>query len=134
MRVLLIVVALAIAALTVARAEEPEPATNLRTPSVTLSASMGWRLDAVVMIDLVAGVPVLVIGGDVINASSIERKSPTVRFGLRDANRREFFHWTVKLDQATIRPGDWAPFETRLERPPGETHSVEIQTVDELGQ
>lgn len=124
---------LAIAALGAVRAEEPQPATSMRTPTVTLAASMGWRLDAVVMIDLVADVPVLVIGGDVINASSIEREAPTVRFGLRDRDRREFFHWTVKLDQPVIRPGDWAPFETRLERPPAETHSVEIQTIDVLG-
>lgn len=126
----LLAVLLMFVALSAVRAEQPEPATSLRTPTVKLTPSMGWRLDAVVMIDLVKDTPVLVIEGDVINSSKIERPSPTVRFGLRDTTGREFHYWTVKLSQPLIGPGDWAPFETRLERPPEEARTVEIQTID----
>ncbi len=124
-------VAMILAALTAARADDPPlPATDRAAPTLTLTPALGWRLDAVVRMDIEGDTLVLLIEGDVINDGDSERPSPKVRFGLRDKESREFFHWTAQLAQPRIGPRDWLAFETRLERPPEDAYNVEIRTVD----
>jgi hypothetical protein len=100
------------------------------TPGVALVATTGWRLSAVIRVDVEGTKRVLIIEGDVINATDSQRESPTIRFGLRDDGGREYFHWTVKVAEPHIAARDFVAFETRLENPPGDTDKVEIRTVD----
>ena len=126
----LLAVAMICAAPIAVRADDPSLATDRAAPEVALTATEGWRLDAIVRMDVEGDTLVLVIEGDVINYSDRERTSPTIRFGLRDKEGREFYHWTMRLAEPRIRPRDWVAFDTRLERPPEDAHTVEIRTVD----
>ena len=111
-------------------ADRPEPLVDQPVPTLKLSATLGWRLSGVASMDIEHGIPVLVVGGDVYNTASQDRPSPTLRFGLRDADGNEFYHWTAELEQKQVKPGDYAPFEVRLAKPPSNTRVVEIATIN----
>lgn len=130
MRALLIPCMLVAALVAADAGDRPERLVDRPAPTVKLKSSIGWRLSGVATMDLYQGAPVLVIEGDVYNVSDQERPSPKIRFGVRDAQGREMYHWTVLAVQPRIKPGDYASFEARLESPPGEMDSVEISTVE----
>jgi len=103
---------------------------SLPAPKLKLTPAIGWRLTAVLRVDVERDVPVLIVEGDVINSSQSERPSPTIRFGLLARDGAELHHWTARPNEARIKPGDFAVFETRLESPPPEAATVEIQTIE----
>jgi hypothetical protein len=133
MRTHLTLTALLVALVATGAAERPEPLTRQPVPSVKLSAALGWRLSGVATLDVAGNVPVLIVGGDVFNISAQERPSPILRFALRDAGGAEIYYWTARLQQASIKPDDWAPFEVRLEQPSPDARVVEIATLIDDG-
>jgi predicted Zn finger-like uncharacterized protein len=72
------------------------------------------------------GAHVLVVSGKLINNSARELPVPQIRIALTDAQRRELYHWPVVANVPTLRPGQSAPFLTRLANPPGAMHEVEV--------
>jgi predicted Zn finger-like uncharacterized protein len=73
------------------------------------------------------GQPVLVVTGRIVNEGPRELPVPqTVRVGLTDADEREIYHWTFKLDTARLKPGAALPFRTRLSSPPAAAQSAVI--------
>lgn len=116
-----------LAALGPAHAVGPE---SFPAPKLKLSPGIGWRLTAVIRLDLEDHARVLHIEGDVINSSQSERPSPIIRFRVLESDGAEIYHWTVPTNEARIKPGDFAVFEARLEEPPAEGVTVEIQTIE----
>lgn len=127
----LFAIAVLFAATIAARGDTPERLTDRKPPSVTLAASDGWRLTAVLGMEVENGTLVLVIEGDVINATDQDRASPTLRFALRDTARREISSWTLELAEPRIKAGDWLAFATRVEHPPESAVNVEIKALDQ---
>ena len=73
------------------------------------------------------GQPVLVVTGRIVNEGARELPVPqTVRVGLTDADEREIYHWTFKLEATTLKPGAALPFRTRLSSPPAAAQSAVI--------
>jgi predicted Zn finger-like uncharacterized protein len=72
------------------------------------------------------GAHVLVVSGKLVNSSTHELPVPQIRIGLQDAQKRELYHWPVIPTVPTLRPGQSAPFLTRLANPPGAVHDVEV--------
>ena len=127
---ILFALALIFASFGAAQAEQPERLTDRPVPALKLNAALGWRLSAVLRMDVEKGVEVLVIEGDVINISDKDRATPKIRLGLRDKDGREFFHWTVLADEAKIAAREYVPFAARLEKPPADMALLEIQTIE----
>jgi len=129
---LLVALVMTFAALAPARAadDRPTPLSSRPVPALKLNGSIGWRLDAVLRMNEVKGKTVLVIEGDVINSSDKERAAPKVRLGIRDDEGTEIFHWTVLTDEPRIKPREWVAFNAKLESPPMDMATLEIQTVE----
>lgn len=122
--------ALCFAVIGPAQAERPQRLSDRPTPAIKLVPAPGWRLSAVATTDVQNGVNVVIIEGDVFNATDSERPSPKVRLAVADGAGREVFHWSVVPDLQRIKPGDYAPFSARLESPPSDVASVLVSIVE----
>lgn len=127
---MLLLFAMALVPLAPAQGRAPERLIDRPAPQVKLVPAIGWRLAAVAMMDVSNGVNVLVVEGDVFNASDSERASPKVRLAVLDGRGSEMFAWTVATDLDRIKPGDYSPFSARLESPPDDVRSVVVSTVE----
>src|SRR5690606_15736296 len=65
------------------------------------------------------GQVVLAVSGNIVNVGKRELPVPqTVRVTLSDASKRELYHWNFKPNVTVLKPGQSAPFTTRLSSPP----------------
>lgn len=74
------------------------------------------------------GQVVLAVTGMIVNTGTRELPVPqTVRVTLSDANNSELYHWTFKPDATMLKPGQSAPFVTRLSSPPAAARHLEVR-------
>ncbi len=76
------------------------------------------------------GEDVLVITGDVTNITSRELTVPPIRVSLTDGDERELYHWSFSPGVATLAPGQWASFHTRLSDPPPAARHIELRFAE----
>ncbi len=76
------------------------------------------------------GQDVLVIAGDIVNITSRELTVPSIRIFLTDGAGRELYHWSFSPNAATLAPGQWASFHTRLSGPPAATRHIELRFAE----
>jgi hypothetical protein len=80
---------------------------------------------------LEAGVPVLVVAGDIVNNSDQVRNVPRIKVALRNANRQEIYHWTFTTDDHEIAPEKRVGFTTRLSGPPEEASELLVTFAED---
>ena len=74
------------------------------------------------------GQVVLAVSGNIVNGGKRELPVPqTVRVTLSDASKRELYHWTFKPTVTVLKPGQSAPFTTRLSSPPAAARNLEVR-------
>ena len=75
------------------------------------------------------GVPILVVEGNVINATRRTEDVPRLKFILRNAARQEIYSWTAVPARASLSPGEGVGFRTRLASPSTEARDVVVRFV-----
>jgi predicted Zn finger-like uncharacterized protein len=75
------------------------------------------------------GVPILVVGGDVVNDTSRTTDVPHIRFAVRNAARQEIYSWTAVPSRLTLPAGEAVSFHTRLASPPPDAHDITVRFV-----
>jgi predicted Zn finger-like uncharacterized protein len=83
--------------------------------------------DVKVTSETVEGKPVLVIEGVIVGETRKVVDLPRLRFSVRDAQGAEIYAWNTVLEQTVLKPGDYAPFKSRLASPPAEGRSIDIR-------
>jgi len=83
--------------------------------------------DVKVTSETVEGKPVLVIEGVIMGESSKPVELPRLRFSVRDAQGAEIYAWNAVLEQAVLKPGEKAPFKSRLASPPPEGRNIDVR-------
>jgi predicted Zn finger-like uncharacterized protein len=74
------------------------------------------------------GVDVLAVTGRIVNSGARELPVPqTVRVTLTDDSNHELYHWTFKPAVSSLKPGQSAPFATRLSSPPMAARHLEVR-------
>lgn len=76
------------------------------------------------------GVPILVIGGHVVNVTGKTEIVPHLRFAVRNAARQEIYSWNVVPPRTALPPGQALAFRTRLASPPPDAHDVLVRFVN----
>ena len=76
------------------------------------------------------GVPILVIGGNVVNDTGKSVTVPHLRFAVRNAARQEIYSWTAVPPRTVLPPGVAIAFHTRLASPPPDSHDVLVRFVN----
>jgi predicted Zn finger-like uncharacterized protein len=76
------------------------------------------------------GAPVLLIQGEVANASTAVRSVPKMRGSLREQGR-EIQSWTFQAAQSRLLPGEAASFVTRFKNPAPQATDLTITFTDE---
>jgi len=76
---------------------------------------------------IVDGRKVIAVKGELANTSSIVRKIPWLRFGLRSKDNAEVYHWTLDTEVRPLKPGESTSFVTRLASPPEAARNLEIR-------
>ncbi len=76
------------------------------------------------------GVPILVIGGDIVNVTGKTVSVPHLRFAVRNAARQEIYSWTAVPPRALLPPGQGVAFHTRLASPPPDAHDVVVRFLN----
>ena len=76
------------------------------------------------------GLPILVIGGTVVNIAGKTEDVPYLRFAVRNAARQELYYWTAVPPQTVLPPGEAVAFHTRLASPPPDAHDVLVRFVN----
>ncbi len=111
---------------------------NLWPQSASLYATLGLKVNTL-GIDFVDesyhhqiedGQDVLVITGRLHNITAHELSVPPIRVSLTDSDKRELYHWSFSPDVATLRPGQTAPFRTRLANPPRDARHAELRFAE----
>jgi predicted Zn finger-like uncharacterized protein len=70
---------------------------------------------------------VLAVSGLLNNTTARELPVPQIRVALIDNDRHELYHWTFVPGVMTLKPGQTAPFLTRLSNPPAEASHYELR-------
>ena len=73
-----------------------------------------------------AGVPVLVIEGEIANVSSAVRDVPKLRAILRDNGRRALRQWSFSASEYRLLPGETIKFKTRTKDPPATATDLSV--------
>ncbi len=73
-----------------------------------------------------AGVPYLVIEGEVVNVSEVPREVPRMIAILSDAEDVQIQNWTFAVDVGRLGPGERVPFSTRLANPSERATAIKI--------
>ncbi|MHA1566402.1 MAG: DUF3426 domain-containing protein [Alphaproteobacteria bacterium] len=71
-------------------------------------------------------VPYLVIEGEVVNESDIDRDVPSMVAILSDDDGVQIQHWTFSVDVGELGPGERVPFSTRLANPSERAAAINI--------
>ncbi len=104
----------------------PQSASLYRAVGLSVNASGIQFVGVANKLVIEDGAHVLVVSGKLVNTSAHEIPVPQIRIGLQDAQKRELYHWPVIPSVPTLKPGQSAPFLTRLANPPGAVHDVEV--------
>jgi hypothetical protein len=83
--------------------------------------------DVKVASETVEGKPVLVIEGTIVSETNKAAEMPRLRFSVRDEQGAEIYAWNAVLEKAVLKPGERAPFKSRLASPPAEGRSIDIR-------
>jgi predicted Zn finger-like uncharacterized protein len=83
--------------------------------------------DVKVTTETVEGKPVLVIEGVIVGENRKTVDLPRLRFSVRDAHGAEIYAWNTVLEETRLKPGDQAPFKSRLASPPAEGRSIDVR-------
>jgi predicted Zn finger-like uncharacterized protein len=75
------------------------------------------------------GVSVLVIDGDIANATDQNIRLPRLRFAVLGKDRQEIYSWSAQTDQANLKPGEKINFRRRLAAPPADGQDVSVRFV-----
>src|SRR5579863_3233175 len=75
-------------------------------------------------------VPILVIGGDIVNITGNAVTVPRLRFAVRNAARQEIYSWTAVPPRSMLPPGQGVEFHTRLASPPPDAHDVVVRFLN----
>jgi predicted Zn finger-like uncharacterized protein len=76
------------------------------------------------------GQDALVITGKLVNITSRELAVPAILVSLTDDGNRELYHWSFSSGATILRPGQSAPFQTRLPSPPPAMRHVELHFAE----
>lgn len=76
------------------------------------------------------GVPILVVGGKIINVTGKTESIPLLRFAVRNAARQEIYSWSLPPPRNVLASGDAVAFQTRLASPPPDSHDVLVRFVN----
>lgn len=75
--------------------------------------------------ETVDGTAILLIEGEVVARKAVE--IPRLRFGVNDATGKEIHAWNATIEQASLAPGERAPFVSRLAAPPAEGRELTVR-------
>ncbi|MGH6828553.1 MAG: DUF3426 domain-containing protein [Rhizomicrobium sp.] len=74
------------------------------------------------------GQVVLAVTGTIVNEGGRELPVPqSVRVSLSDADNHELYHWNFTPAVQSLKPGQSAPFMTRLSNPPASASHLEVR-------
>jgi predicted Zn finger-like uncharacterized protein len=76
------------------------------------------------------GVPILVVEGNIVNATGTSADLPRLKLAVRNAAKQEIYSWTAAPPRPTLSPGQAVAFRTRLASPPPESHDVLVRFVN----
>jgi predicted Zn finger-like uncharacterized protein len=76
------------------------------------------------------GVPILVVEGNVVNATRRNEDVPRLKCILRNAAHHEIYSWTLVPARAALSPGEGEGFRTRLASPPADARDVVVRFVN----
>jgi predicted Zn finger-like uncharacterized protein len=76
------------------------------------------------------GVPILVVGGSIVNDTGKTETVPRLRFAVRNAARQEIYSWTAPPPRPALPGGQAVAFHTRLASPPPDSHDVLVRFVN----
>jgi predicted Zn finger-like uncharacterized protein len=76
------------------------------------------------------GVPIVVIGGNIVNITGRTETVPHLRFAVRNAARQEIYAWTAVPPIAMLPAGRGVAFHTRLASPPPDAHDVVVRFLN----
>jgi predicted Zn finger-like uncharacterized protein len=76
---------------------------------------------------IVDGVPVLQIQGQIVSKAKRTVAVPRLRFAVRNAGGNEIYTWTALPTRSLLSPGETLAFASRLASPPPETHDVLVR-------
>jgi predicted Zn finger-like uncharacterized protein len=76
---------------------------------------------------IVNGARVLMVKGEISNATTDIRKIPWLRFGLNGADGKELYSWTLDTASRPLRPGETTSFVTRVAAAPELSKNLEIR-------
>lgn len=82
--------------------------------------------------EMVDGVVVLVVEGQLVNITSRPIDLPRLRLAVRDAGGREIYTWTATAPKPQLGPGEAVAFRSRLASPPPDGSSVEVRFFTRL--
>ena len=84
---------------------------------------------------VVDGAHILLVKGEVSNATNDVRKIPWLRFALLDDSGKELYRWTLDTASRPLRPGETTSFSTRVAEPPELAKNLQIRFAhrDEIG-
>ena len=84
---------------------------------------------------MVDGSHILLVKGEVSNATNDVRKIPWLRFALCDASGKELYSWNLDTATRPLRPGETTSFTTRVAAPPELARNLQIRFAhrDEIG-
>jgi predicted Zn finger-like uncharacterized protein len=73
------------------------------------------------------GVPILMVEGNIINASRKVADVPRLKFAVRNSSGQEVYSWTAVPPRTVLSPGESVSFRSRLASPPMEGHDVLVR-------
>ncbi len=76
------------------------------------------------------GVPILVVGGKIVNVTGKTEAMPHLRFAVRNAARQEIYSWSPVPPRNSLASGEAVAFQTRLASPPPDSHDVLVRFVN----
>lgn len=77
--------------------------------------------------ETVDGKPVLVIEGFVADVARKPAQVPRLRFVVHDEKGVEIYAWNSVIEQTVLKPGERAPFSSRLASPPAEARTIAVR-------
>jgi predicted Zn finger-like uncharacterized protein len=78
--------------------------------------------------------PVLVVEGELNNATAVEHTVPAIRFALRGDDAQEIYAWSIEPKVSVLTPGATMRFRTRLASPPEQAADIQVRMIDRRNQ
>ena len=105
----------------------PQTASLFRTVGLPVNLRGLVFADVRISTDTHDGVTVLVVEGNIENATRAAVGVPRLRFALRNAARVEVISWTAQPDKGSLAPGEALAFRSQLASPPADGHDVVVR-------